>query len=125
MEDATTGLTNGVNGNQVNVTVAQARLAALGNYGGPTQTFALLPGSVAIGMGQTGVDPTDQRGAPRSNTARADAGAFQDQGYTLTATNTPQSANVNTAFALPLTVTLTENFVNSPLPARPLVSRRP
>jgi hypothetical protein len=74
-------LTNGVNGNQVGVTPAQVALGPLADNGGPTQTFALLPGSVAIGMGQTGVDPTDQRGDPRPTTTRADAGAFQTQNF--------------------------------------------
>ncbi len=39
------------------------RLAMLGNYGGPTQTMALLPGSPAIGNGvPVGKILTDQRG---------------------------------------------------------------
>jgi Cadherin-like len=107
-------------GNQINVTVAQAGLAPLGNYGGPTQTFALLPGSFAVGKGQpapeTGVLVDDQRGAPRPTSGQSDAGAFQDEGYSLTASNTPQSAPVNTAFAQPLVVTLTEGFANAPVP---------
>ena len=41
-------------------------LAPLGNYGGPTQTMALLPGSPALGAGNTALiptgDTTDQRG---------------------------------------------------------------
>ncbi len=68
------GLTNGVNGNIVGV---NPLLAPLGNYGGPTQTMALLPGSPAIDAGDTALavddqgNPltTDQRGtgfAPRS-----------------------------------------------------------
>ena len=42
-----------------------AMLAPLGNYGGPTETMALLAGSPAIGAGiaVTGVT-TDQRGEP-------------------------------------------------------------
>ena len=36
-------------------------LAPLGYYGGPTETLALLPGSLAIGHGSVGVT-TDQRG---------------------------------------------------------------
>lgn len=58
---------------------------------------------------------TDQRGAPRPSTGQSDVGAFQNQGYTLTPTNTPQSANVNSAFAQPLLVTLTENFAQGQL----------
>ena len=39
------GLTNGNNGNIVLTSLANLGLASLGNYGGPTQTMALLPGS--------------------------------------------------------------------------------
>src|SRR6185436_12187304 len=60
------GLTNGVNNNQVGV--VDARLGVLANNGGPTQTHALLSGSVALDAGDntvTGVPlslTTDQRG---------------------------------------------------------------
>jgi hypothetical protein len=53
----------------------------LGNFGGPTQTIALLPTSFAIGMGQT--DPeavgltTDQRGVARPTSGQSDVGAYQ------------------------------------------------
>jgi hypothetical protein len=54
-------LTNGVNGNLVGVT--NPLLAPLGDYGGPTQTMALLPGSQAIDAGTSaGAPTTDQRG---------------------------------------------------------------
>src|SRR5262249_56336822 len=46
--DTTTRFQNGQNGNQVGVSVAKVGLAPLGDYGGPTQTFALLPGSFAL-----------------------------------------------------------------------------
>ena len=86
-----------------------ALLAALGNYGGPTQTIALLPGSPAIGTGiaVSGVT-TDQRGVTRPSTG-VDIGAFQSQGFTLTPVSgsTPQSAVIGTAFANPLGVTVT------------------
>ena len=64
-----------------------ARLAPLGNYGGPTQTHALLPNSPAIDAGDNCVltangcgdnnpaVPTDQRGASRVRTV--DIGAFE------------------------------------------------
>jgi hypothetical protein len=51
-------------------------LAPLGNYGGPTQTMALLPGSPAIDAGTaTGAPTTDQRGFGR--VGAVDIGAFE------------------------------------------------
>ena len=93
-------------------------LGTLGNYGGPTQTIPLLPGSPAIGAGSPAlaVDPStgqaltaDQRGYTPSS--MADIGAFQDQGFVLTpvAGSTPQSAVAGTTFANPLAVTVTAN----------------
>jgi hypothetical protein len=48
-----TGISNGSQGNQVGTAQApfDPLLAPLGDYGGPTQTFPLLPGSPAIGKG--------------------------------------------------------------------------
>ena len=103
------GLVNGVNGNQVGV--AHPLLAPLGNYGGPTQTVALLPGSPAIDAGNTSlaIGTTDQRGKPYVGTV--DIGAFESQGFTLTpvAGSTPQSTIQRTAFANPLAVTVAAN----------------
>lgn len=45
------GISDGVNGNHIGLTSAQIGLAPLTNNGGPTQTMALLPGSLAIGAG--------------------------------------------------------------------------
>ena len=64
------GIQNGVDGNIVGT---DPLLSPLGNYGGPTQTFALLPGSPAIDAGSDSLaldangNPltTDQRGLPR------------------------------------------------------------
>jgi hypothetical protein len=76
--DNTHSLTNGNQGNQVGVTVAQAGLEPLGWYGGPTETNALLPGSDAIGKGSMGgLTSTDQRGFARPNGTQGDVGAFQ------------------------------------------------
>ena len=59
------GLTDGENGNIVGV--AEPGLAPLGDYGGPTETIALLPGSPAIGSGSgRGYPSIDQRGEPAS-----------------------------------------------------------
>ena len=58
-------------------------LAPLGNYGGPTQTFALLPGSPAIDIippGTNGCGTTiniDQRGVVRPQGNACDIGAFE------------------------------------------------
>jgi hypothetical protein len=81
-------------------------LGSLGNYGGPTQTIAVLPGSVAIGNGTAanGAPSTDQRGVARP-AGNADIGAFQDRGFTIVLfpESSPQSAKVNTPFGNPLT----------------------
>lgn len=47
--DSTNSLKTGTRGNQVGVTVAQTGLAPLNDYGGPTPTLALVPGSYALG----------------------------------------------------------------------------
>jgi parallel beta-helix repeat protein len=102
------GLVNGVNGNIVGV--ANALLAPLGSYGGPTQTMALLPGSPAIDAGtSTGAPALDQRGQGR--VGAVDIGAFESQGFNFTAvpSGTPQSANIGMAFANPLAISVTSN----------------
>ena len=95
----------GYNGTN-NLIGAPLTLAPLGDYGGPTATEALLPGSPAIGAGASGagIPTTDQRGQPR--TGHVDIGAFQSQGFVLAqfATSTPQSAAAGSAFAHPLAV---------------------
>jgi hypothetical protein len=52
-------------------------LGPLANYGGPTQTMILLPGSPAIdaGISGTGIPTTDQRGVSRVN--GVDIGAYE------------------------------------------------
>jgi hypothetical protein len=63
-----TGITNGVNGNQMGTPASpiDARLGSLANNGGPTQTHLLLTGSPALDAGDnTGAPATDQRGLPR------------------------------------------------------------
>ncbi len=112
------GISDGSDGNVVLTSLAGLGLAALGAYGGPTETMALLPGSAAIGAGEaSSIITTDQRGASRPTSGATDIGAFQDQGYTLAvASGSPQSTLVSQAFSAPLVVLLTENFASAPLP---------
>ncbi len=56
-----------------------ARITALGNYGGPTQTFSLLPSSPAIDMGSNANAPAvDQRGSARVVGSAIDIGSFEN-----------------------------------------------
>ncbi len=78
------GLTDGTNGNIVLTSLADLGLAPLGDYGGPTETIALRPGSTAIHGGSAGMEiaaqgsalTTDQRGQPL-DTPIPDIGAYQ------------------------------------------------
>ncbi|WP_165232543.1 choice-of-anchor Q domain-containing protein [Aquisphaera insulae] len=100
------GLVDGTDGNIVGV--ADALLAPLGDYGGPTETMPLLPGSLAIDAGTdgAGIPDTDQRGEGR--VGGVDIGAFESQGFTITiVSGSPQSAVVGTQFTDGLTVTVT------------------
>jgi parallel beta-helix repeat protein len=101
-------------------------LAPLGYYGIDLPTMALLPGSPAIDAGDntpsapfSSTPPTDERGFPRIVNGTIDIGAFESSGFTLamgTGTNGDnQSANVGSAFANPLVVTVTANDVNEPV----------
>ncbi len=104
-------LTNGSNGNQVGVSVANALLGTLGNYGGSTQTINLLPGSPAINAGtNTGAPSTDQRGIARPQQTTTDIGAFESQGFTVAINSGDmQSATTTTAFTNPLSVTVSSS----------------
>jgi CSLREA domain-containing protein len=86
-------------------------LAPLGNYGGPTLTMALLPGSPAINAGASGpnIPAIDQPGLGR--VGAVDIGAFESQGFSFTVVpdTTPQTSKIGTAFANPLAVSLTAN----------------
>ena len=108
---------NGVDGNIIISHLSGLDLAPLGNYGGPTESMALLPGSVAIGarVTQPGVT-TDQRGEPLDSPA-PDIGAYQTQGFTIApvADSTPQAVAVGDPFANPLAVTVTANEPNQPV----------
>ena len=106
------GLTNGVNGNQLNVSLAALDLAPLGNYGGLTQTIALLPGSLALGKGLTATTATtDQRGFARPINSPSDVGAFEDQLVATVATVPTLTANSSFSGAL---VTFTDGDPSAP-----------
>jgi hypothetical protein len=72
---------------QINVSTEDLNLGPLQDNGGPTQTHALLPGSVAIDVIPVAacVDPVgdpltaDQRGEPRPGGLMCDVGAFEVQ----------------------------------------------
>src|SRR5206468_1891865 len=88
-----TGLTNGTNGNQVGGganPVIDPLLTPLGNYGGPTQTMALLPGSPAIAGGvnttlatPTGITFTTGSGSLAAGTYYYRVTAYNSTGETL------------------------------------------
>ncbi|MFI5459893.1 MAG: beta strand repeat-containing protein [Isosphaerales bacterium] len=112
------GIAGGSDGNIVLTSLTDLGLAPLGDYGGRTETMALLPGSAAIGAGTTASGiTTDQRGASRPTSGPADIGAFQDQGYTVAVSSgSPQSTLVSQPFNASLVALLTEDFANAPLP---------
>jgi hypothetical protein len=62
----------------VNVSAEELAIGPLQDNGGPTDTHALLEGSVAIDQGVLGnCTPTDQRGVARPQGAGCDAGAYE------------------------------------------------
>ena len=87
-------------------------LAPLGDYGGPTQTMALLPGSPAFGAGNNALIPagvtTDGRGLPRIVSGKVDIGAFESSGFTIALTSGSGQTSSGT-FPAPLVVTVTAN----------------
>jgi Bacterial Ig-like domain (group 3)/Calx-beta domain len=112
--DGSSGFTNGSNGNQAGTSGApiHALLAPLANYGGATQTHALLPGSPAINRGNPAFVPppaTDQRGFSRVFDGRIDIGSVEVN-YAINVTaGTPQTIPINTAFPVQAKATVTES----------------
>jgi hypothetical protein len=88
------------------IIIADAKLGALANNGGPTLTHALLTGSPAINTGAACTVAVDQRYAPRD--ATCDIGAFEFMDFTtVTITIDPSSViNQNNGWAT-LTGTVT------------------
>jgi hypothetical protein len=104
------GIVDSNGGNVVLTDISTLGLAPLGDYGGPTPTMALLPGSAALGGGTQAVGvTTDQRGSPLD--ALPDVGAYQSRGFTLVPADgsTPQSTAPGSAFGQPLAVAVTAN----------------
>jgi hypothetical protein len=109
---------SGISDNDANHNIVghPALLGPLGNYGGPTQTMALLAGSPAIANGSPagpGVPTTDQRGFPRPLSSQVDIGAFQTQATAVavspsTAIYSPNSQTIT------LTATVTDNGQTMP-----------
>jgi filamentous hemagglutinin family protein len=123
--DGTSGISISGNGTVTGVTPITPTGAAstvisttLANNGSLTQTFALVPDSIAIDASSTtgGAIPTtsDQRGILTVNGTR-DIGAFETRGFTLTPINgtTPQSTTVNTLFGNLLGVAVSFDSVGS------------
>jgi hypothetical protein len=102
------GLTDGVNGNQVGSASApiDPLLGPLQNNGGPTQTMALLAGSLALNAGDpTELGVADQRGVVRSG--GVNIGAYQASADSLTFTG-PATVTAGTPFSM--TVTAVDQF---------------
>jgi len=93
------------------------RLAPLGDYGGSTQTHALLPDSPALDGGNNALIPmgftTDQRGETRISGTTVDIGAFELQLLLSIAGGNNQNTTVNTTFADDLQIQVIDEFDNS------------
>jgi predicted outer membrane repeat protein len=103
------GFLNSVSSDVVGV---PASLGTLGNYGGPTQTVPLLPGSPGIGAGArvSGIT-TDQRGLilpSPSSAVSPDIGAFQSQLVVESASGS--IATGSATLTLPGAVSLADNY---------------
>ena len=98
------------------VGVSDPGLTSLGDYGGLTETIAVLPGSTAIGAGSRTLAPaTDQRGVNRTQGSTTDVGAFESRGFTITVSGgNGQGTQVDTSVAAALQVTVASAF-NEPV----------
>jgi hypothetical protein len=125
-----TGIINGVNGDQVGTAAnpIDPELGPLQDNGGPTQTMALLGNSPAINAGDpngsAGLPEYDQRGPgfPRLVGIRADIGAYEFQTVIYGAPanltlvdGSGQSTTAGAPFAGPLQVLVTDSHGN-PVP---------
>jgi hypothetical protein len=106
----TGGPTTGLNGNgNIYIGSNDPGLGPLQNNGGPTQTMALLPGSLAIGNGNNALAPTtDQRGFTRLDVAgeTTDIGAYEvltPTAASLAVAGFPSTTTAGTAGAFTVT----------------------
>ncbi|MDY6785808.1 MAG: DUF4347 domain-containing protein [Cyanobacteriota bacterium] len=115
---ATGTSTIGTGSDLTGITNINQVLAPLADNGGATQTHALIPGSPALDAGDNNEIPmgvtTDQRGANRILNTTVDIGAVEME-FALLPSGTPQSTQVETAFATPLSVQLVDTFANRPI----------
>ncbi len=99
-----------------------ARLGPLGNYGGPTQTMALLPSSPAIDAGNNALIPagitTDQRGIGHARIidGTVDIGSFEFVPGTDTATVSLSSNPITISDNQTVTFTAVVNGLSEPAP---------
>jgi hypothetical protein len=104
-----TGLVNGVHGDQVGTSASPISplLGPLQDNGGPTATFALLPGSPAIDAGDSSVAvnaqgkalTTDQRSFSRLSNGTVDIGAFEVQTFVVSTLNDGGTGSLRSALA--------------------------
>ena len=97
---------------------ADPLLGTLGSYNdglsGTTETIPLLPGSSAIGAGDSNATTYDQRGLYRESSP--DIGAFQSRGFTLVVTGGDgQTTATGTAFPSSLVVGVNPNGSGEPV----------
>lgn len=108
-DPGTSGFTGGSHGNVVGMTAAAALLGPIGDYGGPTWSVPLLPGSPIIDAGTTtggDVPSADQRGV--AHVGAPDVGAYETQGFQIAISGGDnQQTEVDRGFAQPLEVTVT------------------
>jgi hypothetical protein len=103
-DNSFSGISDGSQGNQIGTPASpiDPLLAPLGNYGGPTQTMPLLPGSPALNAGDPSQSGSlDQRGLARSG--GVNIGAFQASAASVRVT-APANAQAGVPFDLVVAV---------------------
>lgn len=92
-------------------------LGPLQDNGGDILTQALLPGSLAINVGDNATClTTDQRGITRPQEGQCDIGAFESQGFALSISGgNNQTTPIGSAFDSPLDLTITSNSGDEPV----------